>query len=281
MPDQTIVQLPSAAALDGTELLYAAQGGNDVKVTTAALRTMAQAGVIGQCRLVFSGGSIKLIPWNGNRITIAGAVQTIPDAGVGLPSSGLVTNTNYFVYAWMNGATMALEPSTTAYAVQTGTGVVTKNGDNTRTLVGYVKASAPTTYFTSASMVRSWFNEPPMFLQGNPATVTLTSPGYWYDLGSAVGFLAFAGEAWHLGCDAYVLSPTLGEAMQVGVALDSSVVRQFFLYQPQASYWCSGAVSTVTMPSEGYHYVGMFAQCSDTGGLTISGPQFRAFRIGR
>lgn len=47
----------------------------------------------GQCRLAKSGANIVLSAFNGNKLSIAGAVQTVPSAGVSLAPTGLLSLT--------------------------------------------------------------------------------------------------------------------------------------------------------------------------------------------
>jgi hypothetical protein len=267
--DQRIIDLPAAAPLDGTELLYAAQGANDVKVLAAALRAAAQVGQPGQCRLELVGGSIRLNPFNGNVLTVGGQVQTIPDAGVALPASGLTTNTNYFVYAFMSGGTLTLEPSTTAPAVQAGTGLMIKSGDPSRALVGYVRAAGATSYFTASGQIRSWFNEKPIGMSTSQS-ITLTSPGSWYEMTSTrISFLSWAFDYWHFDWMGFIGSSTLGEAMQVAIGLNGSIVSLTSLVNQSSpeSYWSCSAGNIVLGPGQGWHYVSLYLLCSDTGGF--------------
>lgn len=46
MADSLLENLTAAAALDGTELLYAVQGSSDVKATATQLKTFAKSGLV-------------------------------------------------------------------------------------------------------------------------------------------------------------------------------------------------------------------------------------------
>lgn len=92
-----------------------------------------------QCRLVKSGANLLLQPYNGNRLMINGIAQTIPSSGVSFAATGLTAGTTYFIYAYMNGSTMALEASTTGHSADTATGMEVKTGDSSRTLVGMAR----------------------------------------------------------------------------------------------------------------------------------------------
>ena len=120
-----------------------------------------------QCRFhCVSASQCKLVPFNGNRIPINGGIERVPAGGVALSNSGLASGTALYVYAWMNGSTMALEASATAPAndaTRGNEGVRIKGQDPTRTLVGMVH---PVTISNVASFVDqadsryviSWFN---------------------------------------------------------------------------------------------------------------------------
>jgi len=115
----------------------------------------------GQCRLVKSGANLVLQPHGGNRLIINGVSEEIPAAGVSLAPTSLGTSF-YYIYAYMSGATMTLEASTTARATSSTTGnegIEIKSGADTHTLVGaaYTSSSA---FFDQASSrsVLSWFN---------------------------------------------------------------------------------------------------------------------------
>jgi hypothetical protein len=114
----------------------------------------------GQCYLTKSVGNLLLSPYNGNNIIINSTVQSIPAGGVSLPAAGLQTNTLYYIYAFMNGTTMAMEASTTNHITSTFDGVEIKNLDQSRTLVGMAYTiSGPAWSDQDGQLyVLSWFN---------------------------------------------------------------------------------------------------------------------------
>src|SRR3954464_2167217 len=78
----------------------------------------------GQCRLVYiDANTIRLMPYDGNRLFIGNAAQVVPSAGVALAVAGLTAGARYYIYAWMNGAAMTLETSATGHAQDQATGV--------------------------------------------------------------------------------------------------------------------------------------------------------------
>jgi len=129
----------------------------------------------GQCRLVYvNTTTLRLMPYNGNRLFIGNAVQVVPSAGVSLAATGLTPAIVYYIYAWMNGAAMTLEASTTGHSTDLATGVEIKTGDPTRTLVGmaYIQNGPVFGDTSSSRLVRSWFNDPGTF-QMNTLAATL------------------------------------------------------------------------------------------------------------
>lgn len=135
----------------------------------------------GQCRIAKSGANIVLTPYQGNRLTINGVVYTIPSAGVTLVPTGALATTLYYIYAYMVGAVMTLEYSTTAYVTDTATGMPIKNGDVTRTLVGLALTQLAGAWVdtTSDRLVSSYWNRQTkvarLALAGVATTSSLTS----------------------------------------------------------------------------------------------------------
>lgn len=114
----------------------------------------------GRVRLIKSGSDLLLSPHDGNSLIIDGDVETVPTAGVTLAAGGLTIDTDHFIYAFMVGATMTLEASTTGHATDSTTGVEIKSGDSTRTLVGMARPVTGPVWVDTATQrfVISWFN---------------------------------------------------------------------------------------------------------------------------
>jgi hypothetical protein len=80
---------------------------------------------VGQCRLVATSSTVlTLTPVDGQFIKIAGAIYSIPSAGVTLSNSGLSSSTRYYIYANISGGNVTLSASTTGYATDTTAGNV-------------------------------------------------------------------------------------------------------------------------------------------------------------
>ena len=123
-----------------------------------------------------SGTALSYLPYNGNRLKINGTWQTIPVGGIagmnatgtscfvnGVAGQWLAANTHYYVYAFMNGATLTADFSATGHSTSMTTGnvgVEIKTGDDTRSLIGMIFTNASGQLFNQESTrwVRTWFN---------------------------------------------------------------------------------------------------------------------------
>lgn len=110
-----------------------------------------------------SATSVKLSPYNGNRIKINGVSYEIPSAGITLSNGSLSANTHYYIYLYDNSGTLTLEASSTTHATSTASGNVgieIKSGDATRSLVGAVYTNGSSQFEDDANYagVISWYN---------------------------------------------------------------------------------------------------------------------------
>lgn len=156
-------------------------------------------GAHGQCRFnYFSSTECRLTPHNGNGLIVGYRQVRIPSAGVSLSLAGLVANTMYRVYAYMNAGVLTLEASTTAHA-RGVTGIEQKLGDATRTLVGlvYIPATIQFLDANSGRCVLSWFNRAP-----RPVAETATTSVGAGDtgLGAGVLLLCWGGDMVEASC---------------------------------------------------------------------------------
>jgi hypothetical protein len=124
------------------------------------LLTLAGEGFRSDCRLVYTNATtLTLNRKNGDRLAISGVNEQIPSAGVTLSNGGLSADTTYFIYAYMNSGTMTLEASTTGHT-EANTGIETKTGASSRTLVGMARTNGSSQFVQSDSNlgVLSYFN---------------------------------------------------------------------------------------------------------------------------
>ena len=132
------ITAPASAAANNIRIYVAERSINTVPVPFAKDQNGTEyplGGLSTQCQLVLDGTNLRLNPYGGNLLSINGIPQVIPNTGVSLAASNSA-GVFVYIYAFMNGATMTLEMSTTAPAIQTGTGIQQKTGDSSRTLVG-------------------------------------------------------------------------------------------------------------------------------------------------
>lgn len=137
--------------------------------------SISTAGIaFGQGRLVYNSSTqISFNPYNGNGISIAGNVFSIPAAGIqagntgvfvnGAANQNLVASTLYYIYLFNNSGTPTIDYSTTAYAQDTtagNIGVYIKNSTPSRSLIGMAFVDGSSLFNDTSRLrnVASWFN---------------------------------------------------------------------------------------------------------------------------
>ncbi|ARQ95362.1 hypothetical protein [Bradyrhizobium phage BDU-MI-1] len=123
--------------------------------------------MFGQCKLIWtSSTTLKLIPVNGNLITINGQVYQIPAAGITISNAGFAANTLYYIYAYDNAGTLTLTGNQAGHVTSTtpgnvGVEVMTGAGGDAYSLVGMAYSSSLSTFFYDrvTKWVRSWYND--------------------------------------------------------------------------------------------------------------------------
>ena len=142
----------------------------------------------GQCRLEYdSATALKLVRKNGAYmpLKISGAWQAklVPSTPVTLSNAGHSASTRYYIYAFDNAGVLTLEASTTGYVSDTDVGVMIKNGDPTRTLVGLAITNASSQFQVQGKGTLSWFErrrqinrlQTAAYFSGNSAAYTEVS----------------------------------------------------------------------------------------------------------
>ncbi|WP_342152307.1 hypothetical protein [Methylorubrum sp. SB2] len=150
-----------------------------------------------QCRLEYiSTTQIRLQQFGGNFIWINGLNRPIPFGGVNLANDGLAEATLYYVYAYMNGATMMMEGSTVNY-VASANGIRVKNGDATRTLVGMIYMDTGGVFANSSAKryVRSYLNRPQFLANGSFGSGSTSSTSTVDIAPFSFNLVAFADDA--------------------------------------------------------------------------------------
>lgn len=200
--------------------------GDKISQASADIRYAAQHG---QCRLSKSGANLLLSPYNGNKLVIGGVMRSIPAAGVSLAPTGLTVSTLYYVYAYMNGAAMTLEASTTGHSTDAATGVEIKTGDASRTLVGMAYPVTGPAFADNYQqrLVISWFNRRNILAAGNFTTGRTTASNTPTELNSEIrnNFLTWGDEAVNMNAYGIVtLAGSPGQQASTGIAVNSSSI---------------------------------------------------------
>jgi hypothetical protein len=227
----------------------------------------------GQCRLVLDGANLRLNPFDGNRILINGKSYAIPSAGVALGSGGLAASTTYYIYVFDNSGTLTLEASTTAYAVDSNTGVTVKNGDTTRTLVGMARTSGGTAWVDSATQrfVLSWFNKRQREGHRHFTTDRTTTSTSYVEINSEirVEFLAWGSDLVHVQVSGSVLVDS-NRDFDASIAFDGTTPEDTMNRGEGAdstnNYLPIACEVNREGLSEGYHYATVIGKIEALGG---------------
>ena len=226
---------------------------------------------MGQCKLVMvNSTALRLMPYNGDQIMIAGVLRTIPAAGAGpLGLTGFAAQALNYIYASWNNVAVVIERSTTAYQIVNGLRV--KIGDPSRTLVGMACSWTGSAF--EPAMVRSWFNEDGIsvfFYSG--LDQALTTPNVWWTMPDPRGtFLAWAGEQYVAILNANAYAPVWGEFCSMAIGMDGGIIGYAASHQQLSENFTFSFTQAVTarVPSEGVRQVSIVAGVSSTGGMMI------------
>lgn len=223
--------LANRPALGSAALLNAGTAANEVVQLDSSGRLPAldasqltnlvmKARALNCGRLVHvSSTSVAFIPLRGNLIQINGSLYEIPAAGIQIANtSASGPSALNYVYAYMNGATMALELSTTGHVTSATAGNIgteIKSGDDTRSLVGMVYTNASSQFVDTIAnrQVRSWFNDSGVATFGNSTTTISTTSTTMVELDVAARCFAllWANEQFEVDVKATVYNNTAGQ----------------------------------------------------------------------
>lgn len=240
---------------------------------TRLSKAIASMAADGQCRLSYvSATQIRLDPYGGNLVRVAGAAVAIPSAGItaantsvtinGVGSSNLAASTTYYVALNASGGlefwTLATGRAKDTAAGNIGVEII--SGQPTKSVVGMVATNASSQFAASSGFwgVISYFNRRDIGLIGvtTPASTTssigfveLHSPSrvFFLNWNDEVGSAHVLGQG-HNGTTAFSVS--------TGVGLNGS-----FLGIAGGSYTASGGQSSYTGAAsplglaDGLHYV--------------------------
>ena len=244
---------------------------------------MSTAGTINEAltRISAGGGKLRYVsatalsfkPYMGSTIKINGALYEIPATGmVGLANTGvyvngvagqtLVANTLYYVYAFMNGAVLTADFSTTGHGTSTAAanvGTEIKTGDETRSLVGMVMMGGGAGSFYSEIRYRyviSWFNRGDISLLGNHVSMQQASVMSPYDLvNNTIAFCTWGDEAVNLNVNGWMANNSVSychlTARWDGTTWMASI-QNYDLHNIVNYLMTEGQAEANTL-SEGYH----------------------------
>lgn len=257
----------------GVTGITAAAGDKSLKLATTEF---VQAQAVGQCYLSLSGGNLKLSPYNGNKLTINGGAQTVPSAGVTLAPAGLTVGALIYIYAYMSGATMTLEASTTGHATDSTTGVEIKSGDATRTLVGMCVPQTGPAFADSGTkrLVLSWFNRRNKEVNNLSIAGGTTGSATAQEINSSdrILFLSWNNDAVNCYANVSTTSNNSGSTWAITFGLDGTGYGYTNFNGGTA---IGGPVSLSTAycqeVSEGSHYATVMGQISGGNTLTVQG----------
>jgi hypothetical protein len=131
----------------------------------AALSAFGRAPGLCGGRLVLNGANLEWQRLNGLYMPLAGRLEEIPETPITLSPSGTASLQVYYIYAYLSGGTLTLEYSTTAWTLDSATGIPIKSGDASRTLVGMARAASGGGAWSDTDanrFVRSYWNRAPL-----------------------------------------------------------------------------------------------------------------------
>lgn len=224
-----------------------------------------------QCRLTLSGSNLLLKPYNGNKIFIPGTgLMTVPSAGASVAVGATLTeggtpgaSTVYYVYAYNNSGTLAIQLSATTHATDTNTGIEIRSGDATRALVGMVKTTAGTAFADTPAQrfVISWFNSRPVggvsFFTANRATTSTT----YVELNTEirVEFLVWADRGVVISYSGGCSTSAGATSGDTALSIDGGAAQEGSWSSTASSTRTGVAATILPLLSEGYHFVTLVA----------------------
>ena len=239
-------------------------------------------GTFGQCRLTLVAGSLTLSPYFGNRLSIDGVPKIIPDAGITLSSSGTAASTFYYIYVYMSGATMTLEYSTTVPVLQAGTGLYSKTGDSTRTLVGAAyTTAAPAWADTDGTLyVLSYFNRKKKKSVTRFTADRSTSSATYVELNSEIRnqYINWSDEIVEIQLNT-VMNNAAGVNNYIGLATDNAtqeVTSRFFIGTGNDFNNMSLTNTKTGLTENALHYATMVAKSDGINSITAKGTALTA-----
>lgn len=256
---------------------------SDYTTLSRAIQTIAMAGQ-GSCRLAVSGGNVVLSPYQGNTVFIPGkGAMAIASAGVSVGVGATLTeggtpsaNTTYYVYAYNNSGSVALQLSATGHSTDTSTGTEIRTGDSTRALVGMVRVGSGPAFNTTSLGCLSWFNRRNVSNSAAFTAVRSTTSTSYTEINSEieVNFLAWGDDSPRIYCSGYFIATSASQyTLYAALGIDSTSVEE-----DGAAAWGNINSNTFANPfalqsvrslSEGWHTVTLLGK-TNTGSISSS-----------
>jgi len=209
------------------------------------------------------------------------SVGLIPASGPVLANTGLTAATKYYVYAFDNSGTVALETSTTGWVADSDTGVPIKSGDATRTLLAmvYMDAGTPGAFVDSTAKryLLNWWNRRAKVAKGSFTTNYTSTSTTWTELNAEIRalFLTWADEAVDVSVVGLASASGVNNAVGSSIAFDSTSTPSSGTHQ-MTQVTVNGAVPVGLSHhgdglSEGIHYATMLSAMSTGTGTWYGG----------
>lgn len=295
-------------ALDGTLLLLDYTSGGNTLTHSASLQLLGSVNyltVIGEASLFVNKGgnwqeisrttavpigglvgSSKLTRANATNLVLSNGViplrvngiwhNRIIPSGVFVDTTGLSATTLYYVYAFDNAGVTALELSVTGYTVDTVSGVLIKIGNASRTLVGMARTSGGTQFVSSSiqRFVLSHFGRQGIRGGNGYTTDRTTTSATYVEVNTEVRieFLTWGDETVQATLTG---TASANAAANCGIALltdGSQNVADIVDRVDASGHPIPAAMSSIFTPSEGYHYLTIFAKTT-AGTMTLHSAQ--------
>jgi len=249
------------------ELIY--DGTNWILISQSGGGTLPQCGRL----QIASATALSFVPFNGDRIKIAGILYPIPAAGItglgntgiylnGVAAQNLAANTLYYVYAFLNAGVITGDFSTTGHATSATAGNIgteIKSGDDSRSLIGMIYTSGSSGFVNAQGTryVMSWFNRRNIAFGGTSTSRVAISSGSLVELTSAARayFVAWADEALGFSLSGAELGDAVGALLTTAVMLDGVALYQAPAHVTTANYLMPVGSSGNGNVTEGLHYL--------------------------
>jgi hypothetical protein len=212
----------------------------------------------GQCQLAKSSTNLLLSRLGGKYLWVGDRAITVPAEGITFKPTGLSSSTLYYAYVRPSGVGAF---STTAYAIDPTTGLLTKSNDRFARLVGMARTDGAGAFADSATQrfVRSYFNDPGISLLNSFSTNRSTTSATYAEINSEIRneFIIWSGETAHISLLGNVQSTTPSTTIDTSIGIDGITAEdtysRSYTHGANVPVNCSAALFKSGL-TEGYHY---------------------------